>query len=596
MARPNQEDIDTFISITGATEAVAVQKLEAHGGDLNEAVNAHFSEGDPNRSTSVHETIVTAPQDDIMDIDQVEPPAPPLSTAINMNQFPHLDPDFSRRFLDSVSGFTNRAPFITHPKEVREIPIEVKDSGQPSDRSGRTPTIEDVTETEYAHDPDIHGTVLIDDDDDENFSAASTAQATLRGVEDNHILGDGSHDRNIRPSAPESNRLLDHSDDIEEEMILAAIEASKREVEGAHNDLAELEPQPRQSHLEDAELAHAVSLSLKTAEKEKALRERGESAGASDVGSSKPAEGEQVKLSASNGRLEPGSSFIQEEAEDVEEQPLVRHRSRNMSSGSVESAKDVIVVDDSPPSSPGQHDLHNRPQHNRNAFPSDEWGGISSEEHDEAVMLEAAMFGGIPEGTGYRSAYAPHHFMQAEGHYPQWQPRPPSPSLAAQRLIREQQDDEYHASLLADKEKELKAKEEAEARHLEEEAAREKAREEERCREEESRRKLEEEQELERQLAAKEASLPQEPVSNDENAVNLLVRMPDGSRRGRRFLKSDKLQFLFDFIDIGRVVKPGSYRLVRAYPRRAFGDTERALTLNELGLTSKQEALYLELV
>jgi hypothetical protein len=49
-------------------------------------------------------------------------------------------------------------------------------------------------------------------------------------------------------------------------------------------------------------------------------------------------------------------------------------------------------------------------------------------------------------------------------------------------------------------------------------------------------------QELERQLAAKEASLPQEPASDDENAVTLLVRMPDGSRRGRRFLKSDKLQ------------------------------------------------------
>lgn len=49
-------------------------------------------------------------------------------------------------------------------------------------------------------------------------------------------------------------------------------------------------------------------------------------------------------------------------------------------------------------------------------------------------------------------------------------------------------------------------------------------------------------QELERQLAAKEASLPQEPASDDESAITLLVRMPDGSRHGRRFLKSDKLQ------------------------------------------------------
>jgi len=110
-------------------------------------------------------------------------------------------------------------------------------------------------------------------------------------------------------------------------------------------------------------------------------------------------------------------------------------------------------------------------------------------------------------------------------------------------------------------------------------------------------------QEIERQLAAKEASLPH------EDAVTLEVRMPDGSCRGCRFLKSDKLQvlmckrpelnslsghflgnfyclfllssfygfeqsiltaqlwrltlqFLFDFIDIGRGVKPGTYKLV----------------------------------
>ncbi|XP_008246099.1 PREDICTED: plant UBX domain-containing protein 13-like [Prunus mume] len=102
--------------------------------------------------------------------------------------------------------------------------------------------------------------------------------------------------------------------------------------------------------------------------------------------------------------------------------------------------------------------------------------------------------------------------------------------------------------------------------------------------------------ELERQLAAKEATLPQEPASNDENAVTLMVRMPDGSRHGRRFLKTDKLQSLFNFIDIGRRVKPGSYRVVRPFPRRAFSDGESALTLNEVGLTSKQEALFLELI
>lgn len=50
---------------------------------------------------------------------------------------------------------------------------------------------------------------------------------------------------------------------------------------------------------------------------------------------------------------------------------------------------------------------------------------------------------------------------------------------------------------------------------------------------------------MERQLAAKEACLPNEPSPDDENVVTFLVRMPDGSRRGRRFLKSHKLQVLY---------------------------------------------------
>ncbi|KAL8497352.1 hypothetical protein ACS0TY_020876 [Phlomoides rotata] len=63
-------------------------------------------------------------------------------------------------------------------------------------------------------------------------------------------------------------------------------------------------------------------------------------------------------------------------------------------------------------------------------------------------------------------------------------------------------------------------------------------------REENFGRKLQDEQENERQLAAKEASLHQEPTAGNENVVTLLVRMPDGSRRGRRFLKTDNLQVM----------------------------------------------------
>ncbi|XP_071723553.1 plant UBX domain-containing protein 8 isoform X2 [Rutidosis leptorrhynchoides] len=575
MASPFQEAIETFISITGASESVAAQKLEEHGGDLNAAVNAHFNEGD---RSSTRQASVAAPLDDYMEIDEpVEDaiqrhPLPLLSSARASNPFSLLDPSFTRLF-DTDSDFMNRAPRVTHPREVRQIPIEVKDSSiEPSGHSGRAPIIEDVTETANAHGPVTHGAVIVEDEDDDIPTTLQTDRIP--------------HERRRSPSAPAFENLPEYRNEIEEEMVRAAIEASKREAEGLIND----EPQHGQLHADDASLAQAVSLSLKTAEQEKAFREQWPKPG---EGTSQKTVVELKNLTSSNGRLEAGSSSVHDEAEDLEEQPLVRHRSRRVSPGSMESGKDIGVDDTSPPSSPEDHGVVNPRQHDGSAFASDEWGGISSLEHDEAVMLEAAMFGGVPSENRYRHAFAPHQFMQ-NSTYARPVPRPPSPTLEAQRMLKEQQDNEYMSALQADREREIKAQEEAEARQLAEEAAMHAALEEERRKDEESRRKFEEEQELERQLAAKEASLPQEPSSDDESAMTLLVKMPDGSRRGRRFLKSDKLQSLFDFIDIGRTVKPGTYRLVRPYPTRAFSDRDGGLTLNELGLTSKQEALFLE--
>ncbi|CAI9771765.1 unnamed protein product [Fraxinus pennsylvanica] len=597
MSRPDQEAIDTFMSITGVSEAAAIQKLEEHHGNLNEAVNSHFSEGDRNIT---QDATFAAPRDDVMDIDdpilaESRRPFPLLPSARDLNPFSLHDPYFTRTVNDRGSGFGNRASFVSHPREVREIPIEVKDGNGPSDQSGSAPVIEDVTETAHQG-PEVRGTVTVDDDDDddEDYVPDEPIARASRHRERNSSTRRG-------PNAPSIVDVPDYNNDIEEEMIRAAIEASKQDA-GMLNqqyddqlDIRNPTHQPRQSRLEDPELAHAVSISLKTAEQEKVQQELEGKVGGSKREDQKSAEVEELgKLTSSTPRqpwLEVGSSSIQDEAEDADEHPLVRHgrRQSQVSSGSADTTtQNIKEIDVSPPSSPRQHDSIRHMQHNGSDFPSDEWGGISSEEHDEAVMLEAAMFGGVPEGSGYHVPYVPHQLMQNGldrpiGPYPRHMPRPPSPSLTAQRLIREQQDDEYLASLQVDREKELKAQEEAEAALAEEKR-----------KEGELRRKMEEEQEIERELAAKEASLPQEPTSDDENAVTLLVRMPDGSRRGRRFLKSDKLQYLFDFIDVGRGIKPGSYRLVRPYPRRAFSDGERNSTLSELGLTSKQEALFLE--
>ncbi|KAK1296665.1 hypothetical protein QJS10_CPB15g00687 [Acorus calamus] len=600
MVRATQDAIETFISITGASEAVALQKLEEHGGDLNAAVNAHFSEGD--NINERHAPVSVPPDDELMVIDEpvVEPhefPRPFPSASSVFNPFSILDPNFPQSLFDrrGSDDFNTRAPFVSHPREVREVPIDFKDGSGQSDHSGQGPRIEDITGESTEYGPDIHGNVVIADDEDEDLPVAPVANTT--------------------------DNVTDYSNDIEEQMIQAAIEASKMEVEERYSDGPfsnsnhspgiQINQQPPATG--DAYLAHAVSLSLKTAEEEKALREveglgglkdkgPASSSGVEEQGIMTESDKRQGVVSSDKGgpstiNIEAGDIIVHEEDEDVDEQPLVRNRPRRTNSGAIEPSKEAVDMQDDPPSGHISNDISSHSLQNGDAFQSYEWGGLSSIERDEAVMLEAAMFGGIPESSAYHYAYPSHGLDRNAGIYPSViRPRQPSPTLAAQRLLREQQDDEYHAALQADREKELKAVEEEERRLLEEAAALEAAREKQKLLEEEAHRKLVEEEELERQIAAKQASLPQEPASDDESAVTLLIRMPDGSRRGRRFLKSDKLQSLFDFIDVGRGFKPGTYRLVRPFPRRAFSDVESGLSLSELSLTSKQEALFLELI
>lgn len=55
------------------------------------------------------------------------------------------------------------------------------------------------------------------------------------------------------------------------------------------------------------------------------------------------------------------------------------------------------------------------------------------------------------------------------------------------------------------------------------------------------------------------------------------------------------LQVLFDSIDVENSFKPGSYRLINSFPRRVLEAKACAgKTLQDVGLTSKQEALFLE--
>lgn len=599
MARPTQHAIEMFMNITGTSESVAVQKLEEHGGDLNEAVNSHFSESERVNSIT---TSVPATHSDYMNVDDPFNIAtaasgfPPFSASRRLNPFSILESHFGQTLFDGgTTGFTTQAPRVSHPRDVREIPIEFKDANSHPGSSGHGPKIEDVTESVSAHEPVVHGTVIVDDDDDDDVDIIPSAPVDYGANHYGGISSRGNPGANFSPLID----VTDYTNDIEEEMIQAAIEASKREAEERGKqqfDDSNSLPGPKLEKtifgLEDSDLAHAVSFPMKTGERESSLNAQyldtvEQSSNSFDSGhefSAGPlvANGrqrlERSKSQTSNqSNMDEDPSF-EDEADDEDKERLVRHRSGNAPQQTTTT-----------PSSSQQQESSSHAQLSGDAYQSDEWGGISSLEHDEAIMLEAAMFGGVPEETSYHFPYPrvmPSNYIA---------PHPPSPRLTEQRMLREQQDDEYRASLLADKEKELKVMQETEKRRLEEAAAVEAAFKREQHEEEEACKKQLEEKEFEMKLAAKQARLPQEPIEN-ENSVTLLIRMPDGSRCGRRFLKSDKLQLLFDYLDIGRLVKPGSYRLVRPYPRRSFTDEESQLSLSELGLTSKQEALFLEII
>jgi len=134
------------------------------------------------------------------------------------------------------------------------------------------------------------------------------------------------------------------------------------------------------------------------------------------------------------------------------------------------------------------------------------------------------------------------------------------------RQIREEQDEAYERAIKVDREKE-RIKQEQLQKTREEEM---------RVKEEQDRIKYEQEkkekfklQETER----KKRELPPEPLENESNVATVVVRLPDGTRLQRRLRLSDKLQVLYDFIDLSQnQVEINSYVLATNFPRQTFPD------------------------
>lgn len=185
---------------------------------------------------------------------------------------------------------------------------------------------------------------------------------------------------------------------------------------------------------------------------------------------------------------------------------------------------------------------------------------LSRADREEAAMLEAVMLG-VP----YRGDV---------GRRPDI---PPSPSTIHRQSLRNEQDEAYEASLALDRRKE--------------EEARMKVEEEERLIQEKNR--MEEERKM--LLARKAEVLPEEPEEGTEGIVACVVRLPDGRRVARKFLRVHPVSHLFDWVDLQEQVHPSTYRLIAQYPKRVLVSNPQR-TLADSEVLGPQEVFYVEMM
>lgn len=171
-------------------------------------------------------------------------------------------------------------------------------------------------------------------------------------------------------------------------------------------------------------------------------------------------------------------------------------------------------------------------------------------------------------------------------------------SLERARL-REEQSAEYEESLRIDQQREqekaLRKKEEEEA------AVKAAEEEEERLRKEEERAAEEAEAEAARKQQIKaiiqkaQEELVPEPQKGEEGRIEVMVRVPDGRRLKRAFLKSHTVSQLYHFANVegGEALAERQFRLVSSMPRKVYEDHEA--TLESEGFKG-QSALLVEII
>ncbi|CAN0901184.1 Plant UBX domain-containing protein 10 [Linum grandiflorum] len=129
--------------------------------------------------------------------------------------------------------------------------------------------------------------------------------------------------------------------------------------------------------------------------------------------------------------------------------------------------------------------------------------------------------------------------------------------IRADRLLKEEQDSAYHASLVIDQEK--------------------------------RKTKNQKPEEKRGQKSANNHHQFGRPVVPS----TIVIRFPNGERREQKFSSSDKVQSIIRYINSLSLSGTGKYRLVSSFPRRVYGVDESGMSLKEAGLHPKA-TLFLE--
>jgi len=167
-----------------------------------------------------------------------------------------------------------------------------------------------------------------------------------------------------------------------------------------------------------------------------------------------------------------------------------------------------------------------------------------------------------------------------------WEERAAQEQRQIDRQLREEQDAEYQRSLEADRERERKREQERVAAELAEQQRKEAAAAAAAALEAEEERKAEFCASIERRRSEKRLCLPEEPSLDVANTTSIRIRLPNGSTHQRRFMSSDQVQIVQDWVDGLESLEHLKYSLAMTYPRRLLSGREIMVqSLEELGLT-----------